>query len=84
MSDVNQLIKELKDIIADTGTPILGRATQITDDLSQQYADLVDANPTFSQINDMAGKIKASGATEGENGVMWGEVIRLVHTLADS
>ena len=84
MSDINELSKELQAIIANTGTPVAARAASITDDLANRYADLVNANPAFSQVVDMASKIKASGATERENGVMWGEVVHLVHGIANS
>jgi len=84
MSDIKQLIKELEAIIADTGASVFVRASSITDDIAARYADLAEGYPLFSPIVDMAGKIKSSGATEGENGVMWSEVIRLVHTMADA
>jgi|GEM_PF-2896826 len=84
MSDINELKRELQTIIADTGTPAAARAAQITDDIAGRYGDLAGSVPTFDEIVDMAGRIKASGATEGENGVMWAEVIRLVHNLLDS
>jgi len=84
MSDINELTKELQTIIGDTGTSVESRAVLITDDIANRYGDLVDSNPSFSQIVDMAAKIKASGATERENGVMWGEVVHLAHALANS
>jgi hypothetical protein len=84
MSDIKQLIEELRIIIASTGTPVVVRATQITDDLAGRYADFAIAHVLFSQIILMATKIKTSGATDGENGVMWGEVIRLVHHMLDA
>lgn len=84
MSDIKQLTEELRIIIANTGTPVLVRATQITDDLAKRYADFAKAHVLFSQIVIMAAKIKTSGATEGENGVMWGEVVRLVHHMLDA
>ena len=84
MSDINQLKVELQTIIADTGTPAAARAAQITGDIAGRYGDLSGSDPNFDQINDMAGKIVASGATEGENGVMWGEVVRLVHNMLDA
>jgi len=84
MSDINQLKKELETIIADTGTPAAARAAQITDDVAGRYGDLAGSDSNFDQINDMAGKIVASNATEGENGVMWGEVVRLVHNMLDA
>jgi len=84
MSDINQLKKELETIIADTGTPAAARAAQITDDIAGRYGDLAGSDPTFDQINDMAGKIVASNASEGESGVMWGEVVRLVHNMLDA
>ena len=84
MSDINQLNDELRVIIADTQTPIVVRATQIVDDLMGRYADLIETDPNFQAVGEMAVKIKTSGATEGENGVWWGEVIRMVHTMLDS
>jgi hypothetical protein len=84
MSDIKQLAEELRIIIANTGAPVVVRAIQITDDLAMRYADLIKLNPTFSQLFDMAEKIKSCGATEGENGVMWGEVVRLVHHILDA
>jgi len=84
MSDINELIKELEIIIGDTGSSVESRASMITDDIANRYADLVDSNPSFSQVVDMAAKIKVSGATERENGVMWGEVVHLVHAIANS
>jgi len=84
MSDINQLKKELQAIIADTGTPAAARAAQITNDIAPRYADIAGSDPNFDQINDMAGQIVASGATERENGVAWGEVVRLVHNMLDS
>ena len=84
MNDVKQLTRELEVIIGDTGTPSVVRAGSITDDIGARYAGLADSHPVFKEIVDMAGKIKASGATEGENGVMWGEIIRLVHNLGNA
>jgi len=84
MSDINELNKELQTIIADTGTPAAARAAQITDDIAVRYADLAESVPSFKEVVDMAVKIKTSGATEGENGVMWGEVIRLVHNMLNA
>jgi hypothetical protein len=84
MSDINQLKKELQAIIADTDTPAATRAAQITDDVAGRYGDLAGSDSNFDQISDMAGKIVASDATEGENGVMWGEVVRLVHNMLDA
>jgi len=84
MSDINQLNDELRVIIADTQTPIVVRATQILDDLMARYADLSESDPNFQAVGDMATKIKTSEATEGQNGIWWGEVIRTVHTMLDS
>ena len=84
MSDIKLLVKELKNIIANTGTPVVARAAQITDDIAMRYADLEESNISFAQVVAMAEKIKASGAIDWENGVMWGEVIRLVHSIANA
>jgi hypothetical protein len=84
MSNVNELREELRVMINDTATPVASRAAQITDDLSLRYADLFQNDPSVQPIGQMAAKIKASRATEGENGVMWAEVIHLVHQLLDS
>jgi hypothetical protein len=84
MSDINQLKNELRTIIADTGTAPAARAAQITNDIAPNYEDLAGSNPNFDQIKDIAGQIVASGATEREDGVAWGEVVRLVHNLLDS
>ena len=84
MSDINQLKRELQVIIADTGTSAAARAAQITNEIAPRYADLAGSDPLFDQINDMAGQIVASGATERENGVAWGEVVRLVHNMLDA
>jgi len=84
MSDINQLKKELQVIIADSGTPAAMRAAQITNDLATRFADIAGSDPTFDQIKDQAAQIVASGATERENGVAWGEVVRLVHNMLDA
>ena len=84
MSDINELKKELQVIIANTGTPVAARAAQITNDIAGRYGDLAGSEPNFDQINDMAGQIVASGATERDDGVAWGEVVRLVHNMLDS
>lgn len=83
MSDLNQLIKELDVMIAETGTPAKVHASQIVDDLLLRYADIYENDPTFRSIGDMAIRINTSNATQGEDGVMWAEVIHLVHTLGD-
>lgn len=81
MSDMSQLGKELRIIIANTATPIEVRACQIVDDVMVRYADLFDTDPNSQAIGDLATKIKTSKATEGENGIWWGEVIRVVHVV---
>lgn len=83
MSDLSLLIKELTEMIADTGSPIEVRAGHIVDDLMIRYVDIYENDPTFKAIGDMAIKIKESRATNGTNGVAWGEVIHLVHKMRD-
>ncbi|MES2631302.1 MAG: hypothetical protein V4611_05085 [Patescibacteria group bacterium] len=84
MSDRVQLIKELDNIIANTSVSTEVRSAKIVDDLLIRYADIYENDPTFHQIGDMAIKINSSRATQGEDGVWWGEVIHLVHRLGDS
>ncbi len=83
MSNLDELKQELRVIIGNTATPIEVRATHIVDDLSGRYADLFNTNPILRSIGQLATKIKTSKATEGENGVMWGEIIHEVHQLLD-
>jgi hypothetical protein len=84
MSNLNELKQELRVIIGNTVAPIEVRAMQIVNDLSARYADLFNTNPAIRSIGQLATKIVTSKATEGENGVMWGEVIHEVHQLLDS
>ena len=84
MSNLHDVAEELRNIIHDTSKPVEVRAAQITDDIAMRYGDLFATHPGLQAIGQMAGKIKASGATEGEDGVMWAEVIHQVHILLDS
>lgn len=81
MSNLNELHNELREIIHNTQSPIITRASQITDDLMVRYEDLFGEDDSLKSIGDIATRIKDSRATEGENGVMWSEVIHLVHGL---
>lgn len=84
MSSLIELDKELRIIIANTSVPIEVRATNICEVLSMRYVDILEENLSFQAICDMATRIKTSKATEGENGVMWAEVVRLVHKMLDA
>lgn len=83
MSDLTQLIRELNDMVADSGTPAEVHASRIVDDLLIRYADIYQSDPTFRAIGDMAIKINSSRASEGEDGVMWSEVMHQVQILND-
>ncbi len=84
MSNRNELIQELGVLIKETSTPIEVRAAKVVDDLLIRYADIYQNDPTFRSIGDMAIKIHTAKATEGENGVMWAEVIHLTHKMMES
>jgi hypothetical protein len=84
MSTIDEIKTELRNIIGETQTPPHARATLIVDDLMNRFGDDFDSNPMLQPIGDLANKIKDSGASEREDGVMWAEIIRLVHNVLDS